>query len=112
MTFPDESICFIFSTRRARVSSFLAPEYQTTNSFLWLNARRFVSVRGSTRLTTSWLHVACSAASTALRNTRCQIGRCKSGKNRFLTGRLSAGRWKATDNRRGGLSLEPQRDIR
>jgi len=34
MTFPAESICFIFSTLRARVSSFLAPEYQTMNSFL------------------------------------------------------------------------------
>ena len=34
MTSPDESICFIFSSRRARVSSFLASEYQTMNSFL------------------------------------------------------------------------------
>jgi hypothetical protein len=40
MTFPSESIAFIFSTRRMRVSSFLASEYQTTNSFLWLNDRR------------------------------------------------------------------------
>lgn len=37
MTFPAESICFIFSTRRVRVSSFLAAEYQTMNSFLWVN---------------------------------------------------------------------------
>lgn len=34
MTSPEESICFIFWTRRARVSSFLASEYQTMNSFL------------------------------------------------------------------------------
>jgi hypothetical protein len=41
MTFPDKSIAFIFSTRRARVSSFFASEYQTTNSFLWLNDKQF-----------------------------------------------------------------------
>jgi hypothetical protein len=37
MTFPAESICFIFCTRRARVSSFLASEYHTVNSFLCVN---------------------------------------------------------------------------
>lgn len=37
MTFPVASICFIFSTRRARVSSFLASEYHTMNSFLCVN---------------------------------------------------------------------------
>jgi len=41
MTFPAESICFIFSTRRMRVSSFLASEYQTMNSFLWVNDKAF-----------------------------------------------------------------------
>jgi hypothetical protein len=34
ITLPAASICFIFSTRRARVSSFFASEYQTMNSFL------------------------------------------------------------------------------
>jgi hypothetical protein len=43
--FPSESIAFIFSTRRTRVSSFLASEYQTTNSFLLLNDRLFVVCR-------------------------------------------------------------------
>jgi hypothetical protein len=37
MTFPAESICFIFSTRRTRVSSFFASEYHTMNSFLCVN---------------------------------------------------------------------------
>lgn len=41
MTFPDKSIAFIFSTRRARVFSCFASEYQTTNSFLWVNDRWF-----------------------------------------------------------------------
>jgi hypothetical protein len=55
MTFPSESIAFIFSTRRARVSSFLASEYQTTNSFLRLNDRRFsLSVSFAPSALCSW----------------------------------------------------------
>lgn len=41
MTFPAESICFIFSTRRTRVSSFFASEYHTMNSFLCVNDKAF-----------------------------------------------------------------------
>ena len=34
MTFPVPSICFVFWSRRGRVSSCFAPEYHTMNSFL------------------------------------------------------------------------------
>jgi pimeloyl-ACP methyl ester carboxylesterase len=66
MTFPSESIAFIFSTRRARVSSFLASEYQTTNSFLWLNDRRFsFSVSFAPSAFRSWMGISMSRFSVS-----------------------------------------------
>ena len=44
MNVPVESICFIFSTPRMRVSSFFACEYHMLNSFLYVkdNLLRFL----------------------------------------------------------------------
>jgi hypothetical protein len=70
MTFPDKSIAFIFSNYRARVSSFFASEYQTTNYFLWVNDRLFsFSVSLAPSALRSWMGIQMSRFSVSRSRT-------------------------------------------